>query len=410
MKILWVMNSPIGIAARALTNASSQSGTWIDATLDALNDGNYNISIAAYNTIRNKVIVNRNLTIYGMGEYCKIGKNKELGYIAKVLDEIRPDLIQIWGTEYPFGICVIKYAKQRNIPVVFYIQGVMSAISQYPFGGLSIYDLVLHAGPIGMLKGVKLVCSKRGFSKQAQYEKQMIEESDGYICDNDWVRSYFCWYCEKGYHHITPVNSVFLNTKWKYRDTNEKVIMTIGGTNAGKGQHKLLEAICFIKRYFPNIKVVIPGEMHFGWKENPYVSYLKWYIAKNGLNDNVEFCGQLNSEQMVERLLRADVFVNPSYIENISTSLREAMYLGLPCVTSQVGSLHEIIHHGYNCLSYRYKEANVLAHEILQILNDKGLAIRLGDNAYYSIREKYPQDDVGNNLSEIYKEIVQSCE
>ena len=182
--------------------------------------------------------------------------------------------------------------------------------------------------------------------------------------------------------------------------------MTIGGTNAGKGQHKLLEALCTVKEYYPDVKVIIPGNMRFGWKENPYVSYLKWFISKNGLNDNVEFCGQLNSEQMAQKLFDSDVFVNPSYIENISTSLREAMYMGLPCITSQVGSLHEVIHNGYNGFSYRFEETQVLAYEILEIFNNRERTERLAENAYISIREKYPQEDTCESLKLIYSKVV----
>ena len=52
----------------------------------------------------------------------------------------------------------------------------------------------------------------------------------------------------------------------------------------------------------------------------------------------------------------ANVFVMPSSIENHSSTLIEAMIVGVPCVASDVGGISELITHGKTGFLYRFEE------------------------------------------------------
>lgn len=410
MKILWFLNSPIGISAKYLINKQSQSGTWIDCSYENLKN-NFSdkdiLYIASYNCPQKKIKINDNLCIIGLGEKAYIGKKiNNYKNSEKLIKEFNPDIIQIWGSEFSFGLNIINIAKILKIPVLIYIQGVMQAISEFNYGGINLYNLFIHSGILAIPKVIKFYQERQNNKKQKEIEVNIISKSNGYICDNNWAKFYYNNYNNCSYFDINKVNNVFLCNKWKNNTNSKKTIMTVAGTKPEKGLHKLIEALIYLKKYYPNIELLIPGNMRFGIKENPYVSYLKWLINKHQLNENVKFLGQLNSSEICKYLLNSDLFVNPSYIENISTSLRESMYLGMPCISSMSGSVYELINHNYNGILYRYEETTILTQEILEIFANKNKAEYLGNNAYNSIRNKFPQNINENTLYNIYQQVI----
>lgn len=77
-----------------------------------------------------------------------------------------------------------------------------------------------------------------------------------------------------------------------------------------------------------------------------YQLYLSQLIEKYGLQKNISFLGTLSADQMCEQYLKANVFVSPSTIENSSNSVGEAMLLGCPVVSSNVGGINNLLKHG----------------------------------------------------------------
>jgi glycosyltransferase involved in cell wall biosynthesis len=174
--------------------------------------------------------------------------------------------------------------------------------------------------------------------------------------------------------------------------------------------HQLIHALRIVKKTFPEIKLYVPGDLS-GKRSSilftlPYVNYLNKTIAEYNLVDNVEFCGKLSSQQMAEKMLSSSAFVMPSAIENHSSTLREAMHLGCPCISALVGGTHEFTQHGENSLTYRYEEFEVLAANIVKVLGDRQLAEKIGARARETINEKYPQNSIGAVGIEIYQDIL----
>lgn len=78
----------------------------------------------------------------------------------------------------------------------------------------------------------------------------------------------------------------------------------------------------------------------------------------------------------------SELFVSASAIENHFSSLREAMSVGVPCVSSAVGGIPEYAVDGDNCSLYPFSDADALAKKIKELFeNDQ-------KKQQYSIRGK----------------------
>ena len=98
-----------------------------------------------------------------------------------------------------------------------------------------------------------------------------------------------------------------------------------------------------------------------------------------GIDENFKFYGHRDD---VGKFLKIfDIFVLSSKMEGLGTSIIYAMALGLPIVASNAGGIPEIIKHEKNGLLFEKQNAEMLAEEIMRLLNDNDLRKRLSRQA-----------------------------
>ena len=100
----------------------------------------------------------------------------------------KPDLIQLWGTEFSLGLSVIKLAP--NIPKVVYIQGMMKELYHHYFDSMSLYDRIRSSTLRSILKKEDYWTLRKKVGKQAQNEAKILSLVDGVIVESDWCAAH----------------------------------------------------------------------------------------------------------------------------------------------------------------------------------------------------------------------------
>jgi len=111
-------------------------------------------------------------------------------------------------------------------------------------------------------------------------------------------------------------------------------ILTAGRLAEVKNHHRFLQALQLVVRRHPQVRFQIAGE-------GPLSEQTATWVRDLGLGEQVELLG-FRSDVM-ELLLRADLFVLPSLSEGCSIALAEAMALGTPVIGSNVGGIPEVM-------------------------------------------------------------------
>ena len=179
MKILWVSNSPIGPASQILgSEYKGTSGGWIQSEYEYLNidDAKMYFLCSAPNVRESEIIHKSN----EVGEvYCV--KAPKLAYglkapryleesIEKIINEVQPDVIHIWGTETYISNIVSKC--NAAIPKIIFIQGLLGVHKRYLGGYFSKKDNRKYYRGISLKGNIKALIREALFKRQAEIERE----------------------------------------------------------------------------------------------------------------------------------------------------------------------------------------------------------------------------------------------
>ena len=154
--------------------------------------------------------------------------------------------------------------------------------------------------------------------------------------------------------------------------TNNFLIGSIGNLYQTKGFEYFIKAAdVLINQSRLSATFIIIGE----GKEREALEKL---IAKYNLKNNFILAG--NIDQAARLLPAIDVYVCSSVKEGLSYTLIEAMQAGRPIVATKVGGNPEMIENEKTGLLSKPADARDLAEKIKTLLNNKALALELGQN------------------------------
>lgn len=108
-----------------------------------------------------------------------------------------------------------------------------------------------------------------------------------------------------------------------------------------------------------------------------------------GIADNVTFYGTINQIRLQSILLVADVFVLPSFAEGVPVVLMEAMAKEIPCISTYVAGVPELIESGVSGLLVFPSDPELLVKARTNLMDDHELALRLGKTGRRKIIECY---------------------
>ncbi|MHC4663834.1 MAG: glycosyltransferase [Planctomycetota bacterium] len=172
-----------------------------------------------------------------------------------------------------------------------------------------------------------------------------------------------------------------LNLRDEFRlPGNTFVIGNVGHMASHKGQATLLEAIPILKKSFTDFRVFIVGD---GRLREQLIAHSK----RLGVEDVVVFTGFRND--VPDLLGFFDVFVMPSTMEGLGTSILDALAAGTPVVATRVGGIPEIIEDRKTGYLVPPHNPIVLAEAIGNLLNNPDRAKDFAGAGRRRINEKF---------------------
>lgn len=419
MKILWLCNIILPMFSIVEGRSSNNAGGWLTGIYDALPKKELEIIFCFPDTKEKQV---RYLCTDTAKGYAFPARKREYQYddklqedFEKILDKERPDLVHIWGTEFPHSLsmslaCEHYCLGQRT---VVSIQGLCSIYTGHYNTGLPS-NILYGATFRDIVRLDNIYLQKKKFAKRGKWEELMLQHCYHVIGRTDWDEATTYWINPKrNYYFCNEVlRTPFYSGRWAYDKCVQHTMFVCQSYYPIKGLHILLRAVAMLKREYSDIKVITTGEDYihdFSVKRKIHLSnyqkYIIYLVKKYDLYENIQFAGNLSALGMKEKLLEANVFVLPSLIENSPNSLGEAMLLGVPSIVSDVGGVKNMIVHGKEGYVYPVDEPYMLAYYIKKVFDDQGALNTMTEHAREHAGKTHSGLENAKKLLDIYNHV-----
>lgn len=173
-------------------------------------------------------------------------------------------------------------------------------------------------------------------------------------------------------------------------------LVCVGRLVSAKGQHILLQALHQLAESgrFPHMDMVGDG---------PDRSSLVAEAGRLGITSQVHFAGAVNQDAIRRFYDNADAFVLPSFAEGLPVVLMEAMAMGIPCITTSITGVPELIENGDSGLLVPASDVDGLAAAIIRLMDDPALCQRLSERGREKVLTDYVLRVNSGRLGEIFR-------
>lgn len=377
MKVLWLCNIMIPMIAVQLKMDATNKEGWISGlarvVLQKQQGNGVELSIAFpapdnlplnHHYICKKVFQfdNAQLTCYGFREDTEHAENYDPaleGTLQKILEDAKPDIVHCFGTEYPhtLAMCRVFPDKRR---LLIGLQGICALCAEAYYADLPT-EVLKKITLRDFLKKDSLREQQEKFARRGIMEKEAITLAGNITGRTEWDR--LCtgkWNQAARYFNMNEIlRPEFYEAEWQTDQCIPHSIFMSQGDYPLKGLHYMLTAMPAILAKYPDATLYVAGNSIVKYstlkqklKISAYGKYLRKLMKENGLFHKVKFVGRLDAEQMRDRYLSSSLFVCCSTLENSPNSLGEAMLLGMPCVSADVGGIPTLFADGEDGILY----------------------------------------------------------
>lgn len=316
--------------------------------------------------------------------------------LLSIIEEFQPDIIQCFGAEWSYG----AIAEFVSVPVVIHLMGFLN----------------IYLPTIDMVTGYS-ACSaessgefppRRLEDDLMDFERGIMLANRYYMGRTQWDRNIVKYYSPgaRYYHVPEAIKPRIYNAfgQWKYHYDGKLRLLTISSADYRKGNEIILRTAKILKDLL---------NIDFDWRVAGSKDFFAFFEQRTGIHHqdvNINLLGRIDTCQIVEELTCADFFIHPSIIDNSSNSICEAMLIGCPVLSSNVGGNAQLIEDGTTGFLYPYQEPHTLAFLIGNLYREEHLLTQVSQNSVQVSRQRHDPKSVANALFRTYQSVITDYE
>ncbi len=183
----------------------------------------------------------------------------------------------------------------------------------------------------------------------------------------------------------------------EFADEETPLLLIAARLHPEKGYEYLFQAITKLKhRFNGKIKLLVAGK-------GALLNHYQEMVRALGCDDVVTFLGF--RKDLPDLMAGVDLFVLPSVAEAFGLVLAEALYLGTPVVSTQVGGIPEIVADGVDGVLVPPANAEALADAIAALLNDPTRRGQMAGTGCEKVLRKFRFADMVRSYEAVYQQL-----
>lgn len=318
-----------------------------------------------------------------------------LEQFRKIVEDYQPDIIQVWGSERPFGLVW----KVTGVPVLLHIQGLINPCqNSFLPPSVSWHDYLWSSKhPIKVLQNYQ---GRNFFAAGCHREQEIFRGITMAMGRTDWdERVSHILNPQLAYRHVDEILRDDFYVERERTMPKKLTIVTTISQPLYKGFDLVLKTAQLLKNAL---------HIDFNWQcygnIDPTVVERQTCIRHQDVR--VRLMGVATSAQLQEAELKATLYFHSSYIDNSPNSLCEAQMLGVPVVSTNVGGIPSLVEHGVDGYLVPSNDPYQAACLIERLWQDSELNIAMGKRGQAKARERHNPQRVLQQIMSVYKEIT----
>lgn len=316
--------------------------------------------------------------------------------MLKVLDDFKPDVIQIFGSENKYGLV----ASVTKIPIILHIQGIVRpCLNAYLPPFVSKLDYYLKDG-LNPIKFLKNVFQLYNWKMLAHCEEENLKNIRYFLGRTTWDYRIVKLFNPKAtYFHCDEIlrHSFYADDMKRQIPSKLKLVSTIS-VPLYKGYDLILKAanqLCSLNIDFEWIV--------FG---NVSPSLIEEKLGIKHENVHVKLFGVASEKQIKEELLSSTVYVHPSYIDNSPNSVCEAQMCGVPVIATNVGGVCSIVEDGVTGYLVPANDPYQIAYLANNLFKNLVEVEKITETARQNAQQRHNKVKIANQLLTAYNHIL----
>lgn len=412
MKILWFTNIPCG--ASEVLFPQLYLGGWMTALEKHLvNRSDIELVVCFY---WNKQLApfkhnkTRYIPVYRSAVGHKISQiasryslfrgdeKKQIQQLTQVVEQERPDIVHIHGTEENFGLI----QSSITTPTVLSVQGILSSYSEKFFSGISFFEAYCNEGILPKIRFTSIRSAHKNMRMAAAREQKILLQTRYVLGRTDWDKRVTSILAPEAKYFVFEdmLRPLFYTNEWTKASFNKQfTIVSILTEGLYKGIESIIKTAKILHSRSVNFSWIVIGQK----ANSPAVRIAKKWLKTDLEKLHVKIVGSKSEQDVVDTMLSADVYCHPSHIENNPNSLCEAMMLGMPVIATAAGGTLNLFQNSDTGILLQDGDAYSMAGAILEVQNNFDKAQSRGKRARQQALVKHNPDSIVSNLLSTYQ-------
>ena len=178
-------------------------------------------------------------------------------------------------------------------------------------------------------------------------------------------------------------------------------LLSVGSISKRKGHLFLIEAMAKVVKDNPTVKLTILGAL----SDSDYYTQMQHNIREKGLENHITIYPNIGYDEMLKFYTRAELFVLHTEEESQGIVFCEAMAIGLPIVSTNVGGVPWIVSNAKNGLLCEFGNIDLFAENIIELIRDTELQKEFElNNKEQSLKFNWKM--ISNEIKAVYDSVI----
>ena len=280
----------------------------------------------------------------------------------------------------------------------------------------TIGPVALKFRQTGILSG-KIITTFRGIDISRHIQEQGEDVYDQLFVEGDFFFANCNFFRDRALKLGCDPNKIVVHgsgidcSKFAFQSrffpNNGKIrIATTGRLVEKKGIEYAIRAIAKIVDTYPNLEYNIIGD-------GELMKDFQQLIAELEVGDTIKLLGWKDSSEIANILDRSHIFIAPSVTaadgnqDAPVNTLKEAMAMGLPVISTFHGGIPELVEDGVSGFLVPERNADAIAEKLQMLIENPQLWDKMGKNGRKQVEEKYDMNKLNDELVSVYEQLLE---